>query len=172
MVQDAKGRAKPAQPTLAHFMPPGLSSIEVEKNNCTEIKQMIANMKSELKECNAKFEELRQRGPLRRSDGMPFGKDAEELCSRAGKLHQQLALFRGRAPTRFAAGVQRWRAARREVLQERGVLRTTGAFNEVLYEGAYDDIVTSEVSSEVSESMSVNEAVLKNDPFWGQSGEA
>ena len=160
MVQDAKGRAKP---TLAHFMPPGLSSIEAARQDRDEIRKMVENMKVELAECNVKFEELRRRGPCRKSDGMPLGKEADELCLAMGKLNQEIALFRGRAPT-MAAGVKRWRAARRKVLEEKGI------FDEVLYGDDSDQVAVTDSSSEVSENFSVDEAVLKNNPFWGLSG--
>ena len=142
-------------------MPAGISSIEVKRENCEVIDKMVKDMEAELADLNDKFEEVRRRSPKRASDGMPLGKEASELWARVGQLNQQLGLFRGRKPA-MPEGAKRWRAARKEVLQSRGV------FNEVFY----GDLVTDNGGPEVSSNFSVDEAVLKNDPFWGLSGGA
>ena len=99
---------------------------------------------------------------------MPLGKAASESWLRIGQLNQQLAYFRGQEP-KMPEGQRRWRAARRKILQARGVFGQVAdydAHNEVVSYDLQNTSAEQEVSSNVS-SESIDDAILKNDPFWG-----
>ena len=123
MVQNAKGRARPAEseptkPELSMFMPPGFASI-VPKDGDKDVGDVVAEMKAELATLEKLFEKASKSSPRRASDGMPTSALCRGLWEQIGDLNSKLGQLRGPKPS-FPPGARRWQQQRAKILGERG----------------------------------------------------